>query len=306
MGDQRFERSYERVKSAADRITTIHQLSDTEVIEALAHASRESDPLLANVLATEASNRMERARAIYENITDGLCSVDLKGRIVSINPAAEAMLGWSHNSLIGQDEHEKLHAIDANGQPISKDECKILRVLRTGEAAKHGHDVLMRKDGSRFPISFTAAPVRVDGEITGLVFAFRDTTQFEAFEQEKASWLNLVDSFYAVHDELGMGTLLVDDGRIRFANDAFQKLFGYSLAELTSEVADVFALFPPEHRDSFKSHLADLYIHGTTQKARKAKLLRRDGGLVDAHIWVAKVNHQPGKVSRLVFVVRPL
>ena len=31
---------------------------------------------------------------------------------------------------------------------------------------------------------------------------------------EKDSWLNLVDSFYHVHDELGMGTLLVDDGNL--------------------------------------------------------------------------------------------
>ena len=84
----------------------------------------------------------------------------------------------------------------------------------------------------------------------------------------------------------------MDDGRIHYANDAFRTLFGYSLNELTSEVADVFALFPVEDRDSFESHLADLYIHGTTAKARKAKLLRRDGGLVDAEIWVAKVNHQ--------------
>lgn len=37
-----------------------------------------------------------------------------------------------------------------------------------------------------------------------------------------------------------------------------------------------------------------------------AKLLRRGGETVSAKIWVAKVNHQPGKVSRLVFVVRPI
>jgi PAS domain S-box-containing protein len=115
-----------------------------------------------------------------------------------------------------------------------------------------------------------------------------------------------VDSFYHVHDELGMGTLIVDDGRIHYANDAFRTLFGYSLEHLKAEVADVFSLFPAEDRDAFKAHLADLYIHGTTTRARKARLLRRDGTTVDAEIWVAKVNHQPGKTSRLVFVVRPL
>lgn len=50
--------------------------------------------------------------------------------------------------------------------------------------------------------------------------------------------------------------------------------------------------------------MAALYIHGTTTTARKASLLRRDGSTVPAEIWVTKVDHQPGKVSRLVFVVR--
>src|SRR5438067_2036868 len=268
--------------------------------------SREADPLLANVLATEALNRIERARAIYENIGDGLLSIDAAGRFVSINPAGERMLGYAHNELLGKDKHETIHFQDDKGRPIPKEECQMLHVLHTGEVAKTERDILTRKDGSQFPISFTAAPVRVDNEIVGLVVAFRDITILESHEIEKASWLNLVDSFYAVHDKLGMGTLLVDDGRIHYANDAFRALTGSTLEQLTTEVADVFALFPPDDRDAFKAHLADLYIHGPTTRARKATLLRRYGELANVEIWVAKVNHQPGKVSRLVFVVRPV
>lgn len=262
--------------------------------------------MLANVLATEAANRMERARAIFENMADGLCSVDAHGRIIAINPAAEEMLRWKHNELVGKDKHATIHHQDDRGQPLPKPRCQMLRVLETGVVARSEQDVFTRKDGTTFPISFTAAPVRVDAEITGLVIAFRDISERKAFEQERTAWLNLVDAVYHVHDELGIGTLIVDDGRIHYANDAFRSLFGYSLEELKSEVADVFELFPPEEREAFKAHLADLYIHGTTRRARKAKLLRRDGAHVDAEIWCAKVNHQPGKVSRLVFVVRPV
>src|SRR5687767_9622206 len=110
MGDRRFARPYDAVKNAADRVAALRGLSDTEVVEALAHASREADPLLANVLATETTNRMERARAIYENIADGLLSIDAEGHFVSINPAGEKMLGWAHNELLGKDKHETIHA----------------------------------------------------------------------------------------------------------------------------------------------------------------------------------------------------
>jgi two-component system, sensor histidine kinase and response regulator len=306
MGDRRFARPYDAVKNAADRMAALRGLSDTEVVEALAHASRDADPLLANVLATETANRMERARAIYENIADGLLSVDGEGRFVSINPAGEKMLGWGHNELLGKDKHETIHFQDETGRHIPKDGCQMLHVLRTGEVAKAERDVLTRKDGTTFPISFTAAPIRVEDEIVGLVVAFRDITHLEAHEAEKSAWLNLVDSFYHVHDELGMGTLIVDDGRIHYANDAFRALLGYTLEQLTSEVGDVFALVPPEDRDAFKAHLADLFIHGTSTHSTRGRLLRRDGSAMDAEMWVAKVNHQPAKASRLVFVVRPV
>lgn len=306
MGDRRFAQPYIAVRDAADRVAAMRALTDTQVIEALAHASREKDPLLANVLATEAANRMERARAVFENIADGLVSVDKGGRIIAINAAAEKMLGWAHNDLVGKDKHDAIHGQDDKARPVPKEDCKMLHVLRTGEIARSERDFFTRKDGSVFPISFTAAPVRIEGDITGMVIAFRDITQQQAFEDERASWLNLVDAVYHVHDELGIGTLIVDDGRIHYANDAFRSLSGYSLEELKSEVADVFALFPKEEREAYKAHLADLYIHGTATRARKANLLRRDGSAVPAEVWVAKVDHQPGKVSRLVFVVRPV
>jgi PAS domain S-box-containing protein len=306
MGDQRFARPYEQVRGADDRAAALRHLSDAEVIEALAHASRESDALLANVLATEATNRMEQARAVHENVADGLCSVDVQGRILSVNPAAERMLRWPRNELVGKDQHDTIHARDERGRPMPKETCRMLGVLRTGEATASELDVLTRKDGTTFPVSFTASPIQVEGEVRGMVIAFRDITARKTFEVERAAWLNLVDAVYHVHDELGIGTLIVDDGRIHYANDAFRTLFGYSLEHLKAEVADVFALFPAADRDAFKAHLADLYIHGTTTRARRARLLRRDGSTVDAEIWVAKVNHQPGKVSRLVFVVRPM
>src|SRR5581483_1813394 len=92
------------------------------------------------------------------------------------------------------------------------------------------------RHGTTLPISFTAAPVRVGKEITGLVIAFRDITRREAAEAEKTSWLNLVDAVYHVHDELGIGTLIVDDGRIHYANDAFRTISGYSLEAIKAEV----------------------------------------------------------------------
>lgn len=60
MGDARFEPPLERLRRSADRATEMARLHDEEILQALGAASKESDPYLANVLATEALNRHRR------------------------------------------------------------------------------------------------------------------------------------------------------------------------------------------------------------------------------------------------------
>ena len=93
MGDLRFEAHHQRVEAAGDPIREIRDMSDAAVVEALAAASRATDAYLANILATEATNRMHRARSEVVHLGEGLCSLDVHGRILSANPAAEALLG---------------------------------------------------------------------------------------------------------------------------------------------------------------------------------------------------------------------
>lgn len=73
MGDVRFTPHDERVANAADAAEALRRMADEEVVMALAAASRRGDPLLANVLATEAQNRMRRTRAALEDL-GGWCA----------------------------------------------------------------------------------------------------------------------------------------------------------------------------------------------------------------------------------------
>ncbi|HWG90736.1 MAG TPA: hypothetical protein VNZ52_07825 [Candidatus Thermoplasmatota archaeon] len=74
MGDRRFEAPYDRLADADNAVETLRGFRHEEVIEALAAASRKDDPLLANVLATEALNRIARARVIGGAFALGVAS----------------------------------------------------------------------------------------------------------------------------------------------------------------------------------------------------------------------------------------
>lgn len=64
MGDARYGEHYRRLMEASDRAAHVRSMPDEALIQALAHASLSHDPYLANVLATEALNRMGRPRAV--------------------------------------------------------------------------------------------------------------------------------------------------------------------------------------------------------------------------------------------------
>ena len=237
MGDSRFARPYKAVKEAPDRAAALQSLTDQEVIEALAHASRERDPLFANLLATEASNRMARARIIFENMADGLLSVDGEGRITSINPAAAEMLRWPPSELIGKDRHETIHHQDEEGSPLAMKDCQMRSVLETGRVARSEEDALTRRDGTTFPVSFTAAPVSVEGEVGGIVIAFRDITERRQREQELARRVaELEATIHSVHDAIYIG----DATGIHMANAVALEMLGFrTLAELQCGIAEL-------------------------------------------------------------------
>jgi PAS domain S-box len=59
---------------------------------------------------------------------------------------------------------------------IPVEECPNLQVLRRGKTLTAHEDVFIRKDGTFFDVVYSSAPLREDGNITGLVVVFRDVT----------------------------------------------------------------------------------------------------------------------------------
>lgn len=178
MGDTRFLEAYERIRDSLNRARELRSLTDESIIGALAAASRELDPFMANVLATEAMNRARRAKAIAASIAEGVLTIDVNARVGYANPMAERLLGLPREEIVGRPLREALRPSLEDGSDL--DLARELESVYDNEAGPplEREDVLFtRADGERFPVSCSMSLVKSDDAIAGVVLAFRDITE---------------------------------------------------------------------------------------------------------------------------------
>jgi PAS domain S-box-containing protein len=119
----------------------------------------------------------ERFRSAMNNMAEGLYMIDNRGLVTYVNPSAEEMFGWSAAELLGKKMHDVTHYKHPDGTPFPASECPGLQVLQQGIELRDHEDVFIRKDGSFFPVVFSASPLKNGGGIAGVVVCFRDDTK---------------------------------------------------------------------------------------------------------------------------------
>jgi len=118
----------------------------------------------------------ELLQVTLSSIGDGVMSFDLEGRVVFINPAAEALIGWTLVEALGQHAEVVLQLVD--GQTEQPIENPVLRCLRERSLARlDANALLVTRDKRRLFVSDTVAPIRdAHGELSGVVLAIQDVS----------------------------------------------------------------------------------------------------------------------------------
>jgi len=127
-------------------------------------------------------------------VGEGIYGLDTQGRAIFINPAAEAMTGWSYAELLGQNIHQFHHHSYSNGEPYPACECQIFNTALDGISRKVSGEVFWRKNGSNFPVEYTTRAVYKNNHIIGAVAVFRDVSQQQQIELALRSALENVQS----------------------------------------------------------------------------------------------------------------
>ena len=116
--------------------------------------------------------RIARDHAFRNSLGEGAYVLDERGGLLEMNPAAEALLGWTAEELRGRNMHEAIHHLRPDGSPFPERECPLLGVLRSGVDFAETEDTFVRKDGSLLPVAYVSSPVIVDDEVIGAVLGF--------------------------------------------------------------------------------------------------------------------------------------
>lgn len=141
--------------------------------------------------------------AVTHSMAEGVQTLDEHGRLVYMNPAAEALLGWKLDDLAGKVLHPITHGRRLDGTVMPLDECPILATRRNGESVRVEDDVFTRSDGTLVPVAYTAAPFETPDGVGGSVVVFSDVTQRRAererMAQEVASltWVTRIHEAFA-------------------------------------------------------------------------------------------------------------
>lgn len=196
---------------------------------------------IGNILATaisriqfehELRDTAGRLRAIVDTAVDGIITIDERGIVETMNPAAERIFGYSADEVVGQNVAMLMP------EPYrSEHDGYIERYRRTGERRiiGIGREVRgQRKDGTEFPMDLAVSATRLGDRriFTGLV---RDITARKRLEQEI---LEISD-----HEQRRIGHDLHDDlcqrlAGIRFSCDALKKTLIQSQADGVAERLD--------------------------------------------------------------------
>ncbi len=189
-------------------------LGDLYLTERIGGAYTEADLEVVQVLAAHAAQAIERAR-LYSEVEEGQHRAELQrdqlqiildslpsGVLIFTAPDARIeMSNETARSFVRGDDPQagsvplaalpyRLATID--GVLLAPEDYPSRRALR-GETTRNAQLIMVRLDGSKFPVFVQADPLRdTDGKITQAVVVFQDITRLREAEQLKDDFLSLI------------------------------------------------------------------------------------------------------------------
>jgi PAS domain S-box-containing protein len=113
------------------------------------------------------------------NSPAAIASADLEGKLISWNPMAEKLFGYTSEEVIGN----QLNDFVANHQDIRKEADQYTQdVITIGQVKTTTKRT--RKDGSFVDVELLALPVKVLGEIIGFIAIYHDISELKKIERE--------------------------------------------------------------------------------------------------------------------------
>jgi PAS domain S-box-containing protein len=216
--------------------------------------------------------------AILDCIALPVWVVDHAGLVLLANPAALETLGFGELSeLQGRHGHDTIHYRHPDGRPYPAAECPVLETSRSGRRVEVDEDWFFRRDGTMFPVSYTAVPIELPTG-RGVVTTFVDMSAQRDAEQA----LRERDAILA---RVAQPVWVVDHrGRFHYANPAALAALGYDdFAELAGKPGHATVHYKYPDGTPFPEEdcpVAQARWSGQTHQEAEDWLVRKDGSIL--------------------------
>jgi PAS domain S-box-containing protein len=229
--------------------------------------------------------------AIIESADDSIVSETLDGIVVSWNPGAERLFGYS--------------AADMVGRPVATifaperltEEVELARRVARGQRVEHYEAARVRKDGGRINVWVTVSPILDErGRVGGVSRIARNVSAraaTAALLEERRRWLE------GMLTSLGDAVIAVDaQGGINFMNHAATALTGWTSEQAVGRMIDavVWLVDAASRRRLDNPAISALTTGGTASVAHHALLIARDGTEYPV-VLTAAVMHDEARAS---------
>ena len=234
----------------------------------------------------------EHFAAIVANSNDAIVGRALDGTVISWNPAAEKLFGYSAAEAVGRNMAEifgpdQASEIDANRELIS-----------LGRAVPSYETVRIAKDGRRLNLSLSVFPLKdSNGIVIGMSAIARDNSERQRAEEARARLAAIVEN----SNDAIIGRDLA--GKIVSWNAAAERLYGYTAAEAIGR--QVFLLTPPEFRDEV-ARRRELVCAGKSVLSYETVGVGKDGRRIDVSLSVSPVLDGDGNVAGTATIARDI
>ncbi|NET15210.1 MAG: PAS domain S-box protein, partial [Okeania sp. SIO1H6] len=201
-----------RAGASIDNYETVHIRKDGKHIDVALTISpikdTEGNIIGVSTIARDISDRKQIEKSfeqlryqhqlILNSAGEGICGIDILGKISFANPAAARMTGYTIKELVNSDwsliisgnkANNKIYKISAQK---NNSDSQVTTTLKKGIVCQVTDEFFGRRDGSHFPVEYVSTPILEQGKIIGAVVTFKDITERQAVEQMKDEFISVV------------------------------------------------------------------------------------------------------------------
>jgi len=264
------------------------------------------DPIVKGVVSvvrdvTERRRTEEKLRflsLLVQNSSDIFVVADADGVLRYVSPSNERVLGYRPEEVIGTNASEYIHPDDAQeilgkfrealGKPGA--------IVKT--EGRHRH-----KDGSWRHLEGIAHNLLDDPTVKGMMFVARDVTERKRGEQIRHQW-GFYETLLQAQSDVGEGLIVIEAGRVVYANEAFCQISGYPVTQLM-ELPTVLDLVVCEERSLIEDRMQRRLRGEAVEERYETTILHAGGWRVELEVAV-RVLRRESKPPQLVAVARDI